>query len=623
MSSVFNQSLPSKTHQAHQAVVSVHTLSILAAVLLLALCALPATGDPPPSEASQGEHLEADPHVVEAWKDMRFGLFMCWGPVSLTGQEIGWSRGEPPWGIRPGVKGGRGATPADVYDNLYKEWKPDKFNAREWIDVVKDAGARYLIFLVKHHDGFCLYDTQLTDHRSTGPESAWKVDVLKEIADACHAAGIRLMIYYSQPDWHHPDYLGEHHERYIQYLHGQVRELLTDYGRIDGLWFDNLRGVHPDAARLWDAEKLFDMARSLQPHLIINNRCGLPGDYDTPENRIGFFQAERPWESNCTLTRQWAWRPDDEMRSFDECIRMLVSCATGDGNFTLNTGPMPDGRIEPRQAERFREIGRWLEQYGESIYETRGGPFVAPDHRRRSQEAYYGQFALPGGVWWGGSTRKDNLVYLHILRWPADTVSLPPIAPKVTGHSVLTGGEATVAQTDEGIQVGVPPEHRDRLDTIVKLELDGPADEIPVLIDRRPSGSLAFGKKATASNVYQNDAEFSPEKAIDDDDATRWGCDWGTHEAWLEVDLGEPHVLGRAFISEPYGRVRRFELQAKRGDKWQAFHDGTTIGECFEISFPPVTAGHIRLHLLETTEGPSIWEFQLFGPVNTSTDEGH
>ncbi|GAF93742.1 unnamed protein product, partial [marine sediment metagenome] len=278
----------------------------------------------------------ARPADLQWFRDAKLGMFVCWGPVTLTGKEIGWSRGAPPWGRRPGMRGGTGATPADVYDSLYKKWKPDQFDARQWVRVAKDAGAKYMIFLVKHHDGFCLYDTKLTDYKSTGPESAWKVDVMKQIADACHEAGLKLIVYYSQPDWHHPDYLSDQHGRYITYLHGQIRELLTGYGRIDGLWFDGLRARgderHADkyeGAELWRAEELFKMARSLQPHLIINNRCGLPGDFDTPEQKIGQFQTHRPWESCITLGTQWAWKPNDRIKSPKECVDILVRCAGG------------------------------------------------------------------------------------------------------------------------------------------------------------------------------------------------------------------------------------------------------------------------------------------------------
>jgi len=395
------------------------------------------------------DFLRASPEDLRWFRDARLGMFVCWGPVSLTGTEIGWSRGGP----RPG-RTGTGKVPVEVYDNLYKQWKPDKFDARQWVKVAKDAGAKYMIFLVKHHDGFCLYDTKLTDYKSTSPESAWGHDVMADIAAACHEAGLRLFIYYSQPDWHHPDYLTEHHDRYIQYLHGQVRELLTNYGRIDGLWFDGLMARDKGADR-WQAESLFRMARSIQPHLLINNRCGLPGDFDTPEQKIGQFQTDRMWESCITLGTQWSWKPDDKIKSLSECIDILVRCAGGDGNLALNTGPMSDGRIEPRQADRYREIGQWLTKYGESIYRTRGGPF-------------------PPGPW-GASTHRDRTVYVHVVKWEGDHITLPPLAGKVTSWKVMTGGSAQVRQSARGVEISVPPSDRNNLDTIVVLQLDGPA----------------------------------------------------------------------------------------------------------------------------------------------------
>jgi len=554
--------------------------------------------------------LQATPEAIEAWKDMRFGMFLCWGPVSLTGKEIGWSRGSPPWGRRPGVRGGRGPTLVEVYDNLYKKWKPERFDARAWVQVAKDAGMKYLIFLVKHHDGFSLFDTKLSDYKITGPESAWKVDVMKAVAEACHEADLELFIYYSQPDWHHPDYLGPHHERYVEYLHGQVRELLTNYGRIDGLWFDNLRPVGPETAKLWDAEKLFRMARGIQPHLVINNRCGLPGDFDTPEQHIGHFQADRPWESCCTLGTQWAWKPDDRIKPLGECVQMLVGCAIGDGNLALNTNPMPDGRIEPRQAERFREIGRWTERYGESIYGTRGGPFVAPGSSTARWQTRDG-FRLPGGRWWGGSTYKGDTAYLHVLRWPDETIELPSPGFKVVEHAVLTGGEAAVEQDDQGIRVTVPADQRDPLDTIVKLRFDRTLEGVgPV---RARSGSLCVGGKATASGVWP-EPHLPAAFAIDDDLATRWGAEPDSRSGWLEVDLGEPKTFGRLGISEAYDRVRRFELEVEKDGRWQTVYRGTTVGEDFSAEFKPVTARHVRLNIIEATHVPTIWEFQLFEP---------
>jgi len=434
--------------------------------------------------------LTARPQAVEAWKDMRFGMFICWGPVSLTGKEIGWSRGKP--------------TPIEEYDSLYKKWNPEKFDAREWIKVVKETGARYIVFLLKHHDGFCLWDTKQTDYNiMNGP---FKRDVTKELAEACREQGIGFFPYYSVCDWYHPDFpltspggkvkrSVSNLDRYTDFLEAQAKELITGYGPLVGIWFDVPQAF--DRAR---GERVIRFVRSLQPNILVNNRTGAPGDFDTPEQRVGRFQTRRAWESCITLGTQWAWKPDDRIKSLKQCIDILVRCVGGDGNLALNTNPMPDGRIEPRQVERFKEIGAWLANCGRSIYATRGGPF------------------RPGA--WGASTHKGDTIYLHVLRWPGERIVLPAIDRRIVSHSVLTGGSATVTQTDETITVSVPPGSRDKLDTIVKLQLDRPA------------------------------------------------------------------IRGS---TPPYGPVGAA---------------GAT----------PVTARHVRLNLVKTTEGPSIREFQLFAP---------
>jgi alpha-L-fucosidase len=410
---------------------------------------------------------DAPQAAVERWKDLRFGMFIHWGPVSIVGTEIGWSRG----GERRGRKDAKtGEIPVDVYDNLYKKFNPVKFNPDAWVRLAKDAGMKYLVFTSKHHDGFCNFDSRLTNYKITSPECPYGKDIVGQLSRACHRGGILWGVYYSQPDWHHPDYRnGDAHAKYIEYLHGQVRELLTNYGKTSMWFFDGLGGKAED----WDAPRLIRMMRQLQPDLVINNRAGLPAEYDTPEQRIGLFQNRRPWETCATVGRQWAYKPDDTLRSLEECLRGLVCCAIGDGNLLFNVGPRPDGLIEESHAGRLREMGRFLKKYGESIYATRGGPFIAPDEKKRPANAR--GFFLPEGNWWGGSTHKANIVYLHILRWPSGAISLPAIPRKIVRHRVLTGGQAVVQQTASGIEVGVAAAQRHAVDTIVKLELDGPA----------------------------------------------------------------------------------------------------------------------------------------------------
>jgi alpha-L-fucosidase len=388
---------------------------------------------------------------MKHWRDARFGLFVHWGPVSLKGTEIGWSRGRE--------------IPVEEYDSLYLRFNPTNFNARDWARLARDAGMKYMVFTTKHHDGFCMWDTRQTDYNIM--RSPFGRDVTGELAAACRAERIGFGTYHSVCDWHHPDFPltspggkvrrpVSNLDRYEEYLHAQVTELIRNYGPLWVMWFDVPQEF--DAAR---GQRLIDLCRRLQPGIIVNNRSGAPGDYDTPEQRIGAYQDTRPWETCMTLGRQWAWKPNDTIKSLKECIHTLVRCAGGDGNLLLNVGPRPDGAIEPEQAQRLREIGAWLRRYGRSIYGTRGGPFKPTESL--------------------ASTRRDNRVYLHVLEWKTDTLRLPPLQARIRSARVLPAGKAEVQQTPEGITVRVPPEHRQDVDTVIALKLDRSALDEPAV----------------------------------------------------------------------------------------------------------------------------------------------
>ncbi len=417
------------------------TIVILAAATLLATGPLSAADKPEPAK----DFLTAKPEIVRRWQEMRFGMFIHWGPVSLKGTEIGWSRRGPRRGRR-----GTGSIPMEVYDNLYKQFNPVKFDADQWVQIAKDAGMKYMVFTSKHHDGFVNFDSKLTDYKITSKESPFRRDIVGELAKACHKGNLALGYYYSPVDWHHPDYRTQNHQRYIKYMHGQLREICTNYGKVDIIWFDGLGGRAKD----WDSENLFKIIRKLQPDVIINDRAGLAADFSTPEQRIGRFDDKRPWETCMTICRQWAWKPKDRMKSLKECLQTLVRVVAGDGNLLFNVGPMPDGQIEPRQVERLKEMGQWLKKYGQSIYATRGGPYK-------------------GGKW-GGATHKGNRIYLHVLNWSGKSLPLPPIDGKIVGSKLLTGGKVTVEQDKSGVTITVAEQDQQEIDTIVVLELDGP-----------------------------------------------------------------------------------------------------------------------------------------------------
>jgi alpha-L-fucosidase len=241
------------------------------------------------------------------WQQARFGCSSTWGSVSRKGTDRLVARRQRAALAAPARFPRRIRQPLQAIQSC-------PLQRQEWVGLAQDAGMKYLVFTSRHHDGFSMFDSALTDYKITN--SPFGRDVARELANACHQANLRLGFYYSPPDWHHPDYRTENHARFLDYFHGQVRELCTNYGRLDILWFDGLGGTAKD----WDSEKLFPMIRSLQPQIVINNRAGLAADQDTPEQEIGKFQNTRPWESCITICNQWAWKPDDTMKSLKQCL---------------------------------------------------------------------------------------------------------------------------------------------------------------------------------------------------------------------------------------------------------------------------------------------------------------
>jgi alpha-L-fucosidase len=298
-----------------------------------------------------------------------------------------------------------------------------------------------------------------------------------------------------------------------------------------------------------------------------------------------------------TISRsgQWAWGGHkDGVKPYAACLEMLIRCAGGDGNLLLNVGPMPNGQIAPEQAERLKELGAWLAHYGQSIYGTRGGPFK------------------PGN--YGASTRKDKTIFLHLWRWSKGSLKLPPIPAKVVRSRVLTGGKAEIRQTEAGLEIVLPKEPQQPLDTIIALDLDRSALSLAA-VDVRLDPSLTTRAKATASNVYDKQAEYGPDKAVDGMEDTRWATDASTGAAWLEVDLGKPTKFSRATILQAFPelkRIRKFAIEYRDDGQWKTCYQGEDPGERLDAKFEPVTAQRVRLNLLDAHGGPTIWEFQLF-----------
>ena len=525
------------------------------------------------------------PEAIAKWREARFGMFIHWGPVSLTGREIGWSRGSQ--------------TPIEEYDNLYKKFNPQDFDADAWVATAKAAGMKYMVLTTKHHDGFCLWDSKETDYDIMA--TPFGRDVVKELAEACKKGGIAFGTYYSTCDWYHPDFpltspggnktRATHNlDRYTDYLKAQTRELLS-YGPLFTLWYDVPQQF--DKAR---GAGIIDMAREIQPDIVINNRTGHPGDYDTPEQRIGGFQIDRPWETCMTICQQWAWKPDDRMKSLKECIQTLVRTNGGDGNLLFNVGPMPNGEIEARQIDRLKEMGAWLEKNGSAIYGTRGGPWKPSSNMV--------------------STRKGDKVFLHFLRKSSGPISItaPPVA--IRSARMLSGPAIEIIVKDDTLGFEIPENSWDDIDTIVELTLEGDSMSIAPL---KPSTQSSIpGAKASASVVYANDPAYAAAMVLDGDLDTRWATPEGTKECWLQIDFAAETRFSGIQIEEAYAghasRVRKFELQKKSGDRWETFHRGGALGAHFKTNFEPVTTTAIRLNILDASEGPTITEVMIQQP---------
>lgn len=402
--------------------------------------------------------------VLQDFMDQRFGMFIHWGPVNLRGTEIGWSRGNS-------------VDTAD-YDNLYKEFNPVLFNAEAWVLAAKNAGMKYLTITAKHHDGFCLWPSKLTDYDIMS--SPYKKDILAELSKACAKYGIKFCVYFTILDWHDPLYpvsnipnaglksTGDM-RKFVDKIKNQLTEIVKGYHPYM-LWFD---GNWESPWTLQMGQEIYAHLKQLDPNVIVNNRLGkgthklmndqTVGDYATPEQYIGEINMKDPWESCITICRQWAWKPNDQMKTLKESLQTLAGTAGGNGNLLYNVGPMADGRMEARQVKMLAEMGKWLSQYGVSVYGTRGGPYPP------SKDLV--------------ATRKGSKVYLHLLKTDAKTIALPNLPTKQRLSSVryLNGPLLAFQQDEYGINIPLTGKLPDMNDTVLVLDFVGDVTDVEIV----------------------------------------------------------------------------------------------------------------------------------------------
>ena len=353
------------------------------------------------------------------WFDAgRFGMFIHWGLFSM-GARYTW------------LKSIERMTDAE-YDRYVRHFDPDLFNPEEWAALARRAGMRYVVFTAKHHEGYCLFDSKYTDYKYK------EKDLLRGVIDAFRAEGLKIGVYYSLPDWHHPDYLHDkrHPQRdipyegntegYRTYLHDQVREILTNYGRIDLMWFD---GSYPDTAHIWDMPALSAMARKLQPGILISR---LPGydDFATPEQTIpqqGLFNEDgtpKHWEGCQVLHGEWCYVRDKHWKTVPELVQMLVRHTSRGGNLLLNVGPTSRGRLDDHTVSLLRGLGDWMAWNSRAIHNSSGAPAEFPE---------------PEGCRYTWNPEKKTL-YCHFFCWPDRRIDLPNLAGKVDYAQFLHDG---------------------------------------------------------------------------------------------------------------------------------------------------------------------------------------
>ncbi len=445
-------------------------LNLTACTLLLGIPGRAQQAPAPPAK------VESEAERTAWFRQAKFGMFIHWGPYSLASVEASWPimKPEPRWNI----------TEAE-YVELYKRFNPAQYDPTAWVKLASDAGMRYMVFTTKHHDGFCMFDTALTDYKIT--KTPYGRDVTYMLARAASEAHMPLGFYYSPPDMHHPGfrdtsrpvkdtYHGDptrpEWATYLDYMNAQLRELLTEYGPVALIWFDGL-----SQREKYHGQEVVDLVRQIQPATLVNDRIGVPGDFETPEQtipeRIPTLSAPsgppgaatttdspavpapedfRLWETCMTINDTWAYNKNDtHFKSTQELIQDLADVASKGGNFLLNVGPTPEGTIQPEFAERLEEMGKWMKVYGDSIYGTTYGPL---------QNLPYGR-----------TTAKGKIVYLHVFAWPTEpTLEVPGFQGRVAQINIL-GDKRKLhwRQSAEKVEIEVPPTPPDPSDTVLQI----------------------------------------------------------------------------------------------------------------------------------------------------------
>lgn len=405
------------------------------------------------SSAALAPELRLSEADMSWWRDAKLGVFVHWGLYAIP------AVGE--WHMF------NDKVPSAEYAKLAQRFAPRRYDPAHWAGIARGAGARYIVLTARHHDGFALWDSPGSFGRFDAMHSAARRDLVKPFVEAARRKGLRVGLYYSPLDWRFPAYfhireMPENAAAFRKQTYDQVRELTTRYGRIDILWYDGgwlaHRGTDADAAWFWRPEILNAEVRRHQPKIVINPRSGWQGDFDIEEGAgpITGPIRRKPWEKTFSLNQKaWGYTSEQQLMPLDQLKRLFVDAVIRNGNLHVNVGPDPDGVVPEAQERLLHAFGAWNRRYGESFFGTRPGPLQPAD----------GNY---------GTTQRGRTVYLHVLSWPKETLTIPALPDRVLRATNMVDGKAIDLQQSQGEIRIRPPRARDSVDTVLKLELEAP-----------------------------------------------------------------------------------------------------------------------------------------------------
>lgn len=563
--------------------------SALLHFISMALLLMIACTNTPKNKAEVGAQ-SSDAERMAWWREAKFGLFIHWGVYAVPAGKYGDQTDYGEWIMHSA------RIPSAEYKKYASRFNPFKYDPAAWVKVAKEAGMRYIVITSKHHDGFALYPSDVTDW-DVANATPYGKDLLGPLVNEAKKAGLKMGFYYSQSqDWNHPGgakarfkegdgwdkaHKGDFDEYLANIALPQTKEILSRYP-LDILWWDTPTWMNEERTRP------FVEALEIRPNIITNNRLGIDGDIKTPEQFVPVTGHEGDWETCMTMNRHWGYNAyDDDWKSSEELIRKLIEICSKGGNFLLNVGPTAEGEFPAPCIERLRDMGAWLVVNGEAIYGTTQGPFPY--------------------LSWGYTTRKEYLLYLHVTDWPGNGKLHVPITSQVVSAELLVQPDEplNISREPTRIVIDLPAEVPDPVATVVVLKLDEEPVTMPLASE---------GKVITASSEHP---DHPASNALDGTGLHVWESADTTGVSYLEFDMGEHTWIHATGLDEPdrWPRYRQsIRMEVETGDGWEEIFSSETRGHGLVRKFDPIQVRRVRLYIERAEGPPGIAEWQLYAP---------